>query len=388
MTRTPRIALSAALIAALLLAFAATPLVADDLPLTFDVGPRIWGADLGIGYTGLELLDGRDTTLWLWAGGGWEQMPYYRMADSTLVAEYLDLGTGAVVDLPVAIDAENDPFYQRAEGKWQLGMVQGLVAGEGAAPDLVVAFLYYRGRYDAHLDQGLLMADNLLADLPDRDGIFQNSVLVGAAYEGVVKNDHTVKSGVRAEASVEWGPSFFISATGGESSFLRLNATARAFLPIWDAAPDRDRNLFSVYAGDFAAVDWVTGDQVPLNVRQSFGGRSPRTGLGGAVRGVDSGSLDANFKMVNNLEVRVLGPALFLPDIVPGLVAYVDAGCFGLVGEPAPAAWGFVASTGAGLFVDFFGFAQITGYLHYRLVGENADGSALTPFAIDFTLKF
>jgi len=143
-----------------------------------------------------------------------------------------------------------------------------------------------------------------------------------------------------------------------------------------------------VYAGDFAAVDWVTGDPVPLNVRQSFGGRSPRTGLGDAVRGVDSGSLDGDFKAVNNLEVRVLGPALFLPDIVPGLVVYLDAGIFGSAGAPGPDAWGFVASTGAGVFVDLFGFAQLTGYLHYRLVGENADGSALTPFAIDFGLKF
>jgi hypothetical protein len=123
-------------------------------------------------------------------------------------------------------------------------------------------------------------------------------------------------------------------------------------------------------------------------VRQSFGGRSPRTGLGGAVRGVDAGSLDVNFKVVNNLEVRLVGPALFLPTIVPGLVAYLDAGCFGGVGEPAPVEWGFVASTGAGVFVDLFGFAQLTGYVHYRLVGGNADGSALTPFAIDFTLKF
>ncbi len=131
MTRTPR----AALAAALFLALAATPLVAGDLPLAFDVSPRIWGADLGIGYTGLELLDGRETTLWLWAGGGWETMPYYRIDDDTLVGEYLDLGTGTIAHAHRAIDAENDPFYQRAEGKWQLGIVQGLVAAEGDQPD-------------------------------------------------------------------------------------------------------------------------------------------------------------------------------------------------------------------------------------------------------------
>ncbi len=144
-----------------------------------------------------------------------------------------------------------------------------------------------------------------------------------------------------------------------------------------------------MYAGDFLAVDWVTGDAVPLNVRQSFGGRSPRTGLGGAVRGVDSGSLDGELQGREQPRgARCSGRPCSCPTIVPGLVAYLDAGCFGAVGEPGPMAWGFVASTGAGVFVDLFGFAQLTGYVHYRLVGENANGSALTPFAIDFTLKF
>jgi hypothetical protein len=373
----------AALTAALFLAIAATSLVAGDLPLAFDVSPYFWGADLGVGYTGLELLEGRQTTLWLYAGGGWEKKPFYRLADGTMVGDYLDLTTGSLSTAPILTDPAADPFYHRAEGKWQLGIVQGFVAAPEDRPDLVVGFLFYRGRYDAHfIDPGTLIAADTSAwyDFPDQDGIFQNSLLVGGAYQGIVRNVHTVKSGIEAEASVEWGPF-------SPSDFLRLNATARFFLPIWDAAPDRDRNLFSVYAGDFVSVDWVTGDAVPLNVRQSFGGQSPRTGLGGAVRGVDSGSLDGYFKTVNNLEVRVLGPALFIPAIVPGLVAYVDAGIFGSAGSPGPAAWGFVATTGAGVFVDFFGFAQITVYLYERLVGENADTDAF-PYILDFTLKF
>jgi hypothetical protein len=377
MTRNVR----AALAAALFLSIAATSLVAGDLPLAFDVSPYFWGADLGVGYTGLELLEGRQTTLWLYAGGGWEKKPFYRLADGTMVGDYLDLATGSLSTAPSLPDPTADPFYHRAEAKWQLGIVQGFVAAPEDRPDLVVGFLFYRGRYDAHfIDPGTLIDAAPSYAFPDQDGIFQNSLLVGGAYQNVVRNVHTVKSGIEAEASAEWGPF-------SPSDFLRLNATARFFLPIWDAAPDRDRNLFSVYAGDFVSVDWVTGDAVPLNIRQSFGGQSPRTGLGGAVRGVDSGSLDGFFKTVNNLEVRVLGPALFLPTIVPGLVAYVDAGIFGSAGSPGPAAWGFVATTGAGLFVDFFGFAQITVYFYARLVGENADADAF-PYILDFTLKF
>jgi hypothetical protein len=110
---------------------------------------------------------------------------------------------------------------------------------------------------------------------------------------------------------------------------------------------------------------------------------------------VDTGSLDGDFKAVNNLEVRVLGPALALwgrkDAAVPGLVAYVDAGIFGSAGSPGGEAWGFVASTGAGVFVDLFNFAQLTLYLHYRMVGLNANGSpwSFPSFdTLDFTLKF
>jgi hypothetical protein len=381
--------LRAALTAAFLLALAVTPLVAGDLPLAFDGTLRIWGADGAIGYTGLELLDGRETTVWLWVGGGWEKKTLYRYDDAngTIAQQYLDLGTGSLTPVP-SIDWENDPFYQRAEAKWQLGIEQGFATAPGDQPDLLVGFLYYRGRYDAHLDQGDLIFSAPYV-LPDRDGIFQNSLLAGLVYRGVVRNAHTVKSGLEAEASAEWGPSFFFNTVIGEADFLRLNATARYFLPLYDAAPDRDRNLFSIYAGDFVSVDWITGDTVPLNIRQSIGGLSPRTGLGGAVRGVDSASLDGYFKAVDNFEVRLLGPALFLPAIVPGAFAFLDAGVFGSAGCPLdPGAWGFVASTGAGVFVDLFNLAQLSACLYYRLVGVNANDSALTPFALEFALKF
>jgi len=70
-------------------------------------------------------------------------MPFYRMDDGTLVGEYLDLVNGGIVPR-ASIDASSDPFYQRAERKWQLGIVQGFVAAPEDRPDLVVGFLYYR----------------------------------------------------------------------------------------------------------------------------------------------------------------------------------------------------------------------------------------------------
>jgi hypothetical protein len=130
------------------------------------------------------------------------------------------------------------------------------------------------------------------------------------------------------------------------------------------------------------------GSAVPLQIRQTFGGTKPRTGLGGALRGIDAGCMDTNLKAVNNLEVRVNLPAIVIRDIVPGILGYWDAGAYAQVGEgPGDPAAGFVTTAGGGVYVDFFDFAQLIGYLNYRFTGENTDGNALG-FGFDFVLKF
>ncbi len=362
----------------------------DPLPLVWDPAPRIWGLDLGVGYTGLHLLDRRTTTLWAYAGGGWENMPFWRLGDGSMVASYFDPMAGQLVGLPlpVGLDAGVDPWFQRAEAKWQLGIVQGLLGGARAGGDLLSGFLFYRGRYDAHVATGGSTATLLAASgLPDRSGILMHSLLAGLQWDDTLTTSHHLKSGFAAEASAEWGPAFLVSSIGS-ADFLRLNATARLFVPILDLEPSALANRLNLYLADFLALDWSTGPSVPIAIRQSFGGLSPRQGLGGAVRGLDSASLDAKLKAVNNLELRLTLPALFTPVIVPGVLVYVDAGWFRQVGEgPALAATGIVASTGAGVFLNVFDFAQLVGYLHYRLVGTNADEGRLFP-GVDFTFKF
>ena len=116
-------------------------------------------------------------------------------------------------------------------------------------------------------------------------------------------------------------------------------------------------------------------------VRRSFGGRDAlRTGLGYAVRGIDSGALDTNPKLVHNLELRMNLPAIVLPDIVPGVLVHWDAGYFAQVGESvATPLSGFVSTIGAGVYVNLLDLATLSAYLHYRLDGVNADGSSWCP---------
>lgn len=346
-------------------------------PWVFDVDLRLWGLDLGVGYRGFPLLQGVDTTFWGVAGGAYEKMSYYRQSEVIIQGKY----SGAAGDL----------VFYRADAKWWLGVAQGLLWNERIDANRLEALLFYRGRFD----ENLIEAVDLIAGsgLPDESGLFQNTLFAGLAYNDIlVDRKHKTKSGISGEVSAEWGPAFLANTVYGSSDFVRLNATARGFFPLYDAAPDRRANLFSLYLGEFFSADYAIGfggAPVPYVIRRTFGGKEPRTGLGSAVRGVDSGSLDTNLKAVNNLELRMNLPAIGLPDIVPGVVLHWDAGYFSQVGESIVSPLtGFVSTIGAGVFVNLFDLATLAAYVHYRLDGVNADGSALVPFDLQFGLHY
>ena len=116
------------------------------------------------------------------------------------------------------------------------------------------------------------------------------------------------------------------------------------------------------------------------------------------MRGVDKGAYDTNLKAVNNLEVRVNLLAIPMPDfvawlvpyVVPGVLAYFDCGLYDQVGEPgfSSPAPGFVASTGAGVFVEVPGFGTVLAYVEYRLDAPNAAGDRLRLFVLEFGMQF
>jgi hypothetical protein len=237
-----------------------------------------------------------------------------------------------------------------------------------------------------------LIADPPLSVLPDRDGLLQNAILAGFSFDDLLFDArHKTRRGAAGELSVEWAPAFFFNKFFGDSDYLRFNAKARFFFPLYDRTPESPTNLLSAYWGEFFSIDYAIalGAQVPMNIRQTFGGREQITGLGKAVRGVDEGSLDTNLKAVNNMELRLNLPAVVLADLVPGLILYWDIGYYNQVGEPSilsPLS-GIVSSVGVGAFLDVLDLGTGAGYLNWRLVGENADGSVFT-VSVEFGLHF
>jgi hypothetical protein len=380
------------------LVIAGMPLRADDAQgsqWTFDPILRLLGADLGVGYRGLPLIPGQQTTLWVYGGGGYEGEHYYRDQTGALLSPG-EIGSGSG---PLA---NADPTFNRIEAAWRLGIEQGFVWNPRTSTNFLEAFLFYRGRYDMNLPpaRGLLTTP-LLTVLPDRDTSILNTLQLGLGYDDMLTNGHRTRNGTSAELSAEWGPPWFFNTVQGNSDFVRFNGAFTWFLPLYDADPGRRLNLFSAYLGEYFSVDYavgLNGVPVPLYVRQNFGGRNQDTALGAQVRGVDKGAYDTNLKAVNNLEVRANLPAIPMPDfvawlvpyVVPGALAYVDCGFYDQVGEPgfSSPSPGFVASTGGGVFVEVPGIGTLLAYVEYRLDGANAAGDRLRLLVLEFGMQF
>lgn len=350
--------------------------------LLFDVNPRMWGGNVGVGYRGLEPVSGLDTILWVYGGGAYESLNFWRNSDDGSL----------IVGAGTARSSTGKASFDRAGGEWQLGAAQGILWNARKRGNLLEGFLFLRGRAYFHLEDSDSATGQLvfLSGLPDARGSLQNSLFAGLSFDDAFLDARTkVLDGISAELSAEWGPRFLWNGVYGGADFLRLNATARFFLPLFDADPAAPWNVFAVGLADFASVDWTAGT-VPAEIARTFGGRDARKGLGGAVRGIDSASADAVFKAVNNLEMRASLPALFLKDIVPGFVAYVDAGWYDNTGSSVSGAGqkGFLASAGCGVSLNVLDITTLVAYTHYRLTGANADGSAWTPFAFDLALHF
>jgi hypothetical protein len=344
---------------------------------SFDVGARWIGVDLGVGYEGFPLFPDLKTGFWLYAGGGYEEVGYYHSPTDELYDGNL-----------AGYDPETAPKYDRVNGRFDLGIVQGLLPVRENIGSSLELFLFYKLRYDAHLaddDANQLIYNS---SLPDKDGILQNSLLVGTKWHDISTNHHHhLISGSEAELSIEWGPEGFFNTKKGLADFVRFNLSAKVFLPLIDINPENLLNIFSMYLGTYFSVDYTAGKYIPLNIVQTFGGRTPRNGLGGAMRGVEDCRFDAPFKIVANVELRINMPALSLwgSELMPGIVFYFDSGYYNFLDSGGSE---FLFSTGAGIYLSLLNMMDLVFYTNFFLNGTKVDGNQWTPLSFAFGFHY
>ncbi len=332
------------------------------------------GASVNILYNGVRFAPGLDTIIEDDVGAGWQSNNFYRNSDGSLY-------TG------------NDPVittYDQAEFVNDLGIRQGVLWNETQKRNLLEAFLFYRIHYDYNVQTGgaapqLVFASNF----PDRTQILGNALHAGLSYNTVAVDDiHKTEEGIYGEASVEWGPSFLFNSIGN-ADYYRFNATFKGYKTLFTGSTeDGTMNLFSAYLADFFGVDYAGGSSIPIYVIESYGGRYMRWSNSTSIHGLDDGHYGTDLKVLNNLELRLVGPAVIWSDLVPAVFIFVDTAYYnGFFMDPNNTPGGFIGSTGAGIYLDFFGLCNFNLYFAYPFAGTRVDGSAYSISAA-FNLAF
>jgi len=356
------------------------------------------GIDVIVGWNAPPLVAGTNTILEATVGGGYEGFGTFRAPDYT---------PNQPVSAPEeSADPNGNLEFNSPNFQWQAGIRQGLLPNPVSANNLLEAFLYYRGRCDRYLNgrhywgsnDAEIAAIEAVHQLwqaayagSDAYGIFGTSLFAGVAYDRL-HFDRRAKTydGAYAEGSFEISP-YFASAPGA-SDFWRLNLTTKLYRTLYDARPQAEKNVFSIYAGNCFSLDYADARrQMPLYVMQSIGGTEPRKGLAKAVRGFEDYSWDTQLKIVNNLEVRFNLPVIHTirdRDLLPGFLVYFDLGYGSRYwGDPLDTPGGFIGSTGIGVFIDLLDLVYSHIYCHLPVIGRRIDGAPVV-LDLDIGLQF
>ena len=344
-------------------------------PFVFDADFDWIGLGGRIAYKGLNLSPYTDTVLSFTLGGAYDTYGYFRTP--------LDLPYDGTLQ---GYDNAKAPDVNRWTVRSGLEIVQGLLWNERDQYNKLEMFLAWKSRYEKNVEDSHTRQLLFDSNLPDRDQILQNSVFLGLEWKDIDRRSpHRVLSGFGVEMSIEWGPEWMFNGQIGRADFARLNLSTRAFLPLFDLDPGATLNSLSAYMGFFLAFDYAAGNSIPLNVRETFGGWSPRKGLGYAVRGLEDCRFDAPLKAVANWEVRLNLHAVADPGLIPGLLYFVDCGYYNFISTSYS---GFVSSTGGGIFLSLFDVFNLTFTTQFLLNQKRVTGGSWTPFFFTFIFHF
>jgi hypothetical protein len=351
--------------------------------LSIRPGLRLWGLSLEIGYGDNLLFSNLQTELVLGVGAAYQSQNYFR-----------DPGTKDFItsnDFSTANEATKAISFNQFNGYTYLGIRQAL-----GSDFWVDGFykLWWNYNFPENAPPESLFfqtTDN------DQDGSLTHSFFVSGRYTQFQKDQITrLISGLEGTISMEFAPGVLNPL--GLAHFLRSTLQIRGYVPLSRNVDQvTGRNRFSSSLALMTLTDYTWGlspnepfNGIPYHIRSSFGGLGSRSGLGGTIRGFESGRFDASFKNAQSVEFRMVLPTLFVPGLLPVAVVHGD---FGIWAQPLDVtsntpSFGFVGSTGLGIGLDLFGFGTLIGYTHYTFGDTLLDGGNWRPFALGFGFHF
>jgi hypothetical protein len=376
---------------------------ADEKPYFFKLDGLRWhfawgldiipsGLDITLGYTDFDLVDGLDTLFYTSLGAGYEGFETYRGIGYQPHDE-IDFSTGSL----------NNLEFDSLRTNWEYGIVQGFLWNDNLDRNLIEGFFVYRGRFDSYYKGRIYWGteeDRQQSILDghsdwqtayagtDSEGILGNTLLIGLSSDTIEYYQYAqTYDGFYGETSFEVSP--YLDRVIGASDFYRINLNTKFFKTLYTAPAEPDRSVLGIYLGNYFSIDYADAEKsMPLYVMQTFGGRTLRYGLADSLRGFEDFTWDTQFKLVNNIELRVNFPSLYFHSLVPGALCYFDIGYGSKFWEdPTGKEGALLSSAGLGLYLNTFNIVYIRVYTHFPLIGERLD-SKVWNIDVSFGLHF
>ena len=388
-----------ALTIVLVLALALCSVFAGDFKFLFtelDQHPEILAGFLptltaiGVGYNGLDLVEGDLTQVQFTVGGGFTQRVLFQ-----------DPVTGEPL-------ISNQLIYDDIQLRWNLKFLQGFGDSWVEGKDLVTAYIGYEGRYEKAADskwvgeprlRGYATTDpkttgpTAITEIDDWFGSFGTTNVGNTIYPDLNKADYTSfinnfyigaklnlmddqmvsNEGMTAEVKLQ-------GAWGKQAKYYTATVNLVAGTTLFEMANKKGLNLFSVVLIGRVNATYTDGPAVPIYA-------SRPVSLGRKVRGIDTNSYNTNFSAVANIDLRLAGPEFLMDGVFPRLNLFLDVGYHagnylntGHNGVAAASAQAmaekyglqqFLCTTGFQLEMCFFDFIDLGFQLSYLINGEN-----------------
>lgn len=258
----------------------------------FNVVPRIWGIDAIFTFYSNYIF---------WIGGGYESFAYFRDNEFNIVDDIFNENTKLKI-----IDADLKLGYQSIYKN-------------------IIYMVFYKLRmvqYDSFKNS--LFEKNNLKDI---NGILQNSLFFDIIFINYDVTDSMIGKGVSFDNSMEFCIFNYLNDFNNFLNYLRVTSKFSIYNIIFEG------HMLTIQLNSRFILDYIVGDQVPIDSLSRIGGISCSAGIGGTIRGVPSYLGDGYLKSILNIDltfyfIKLLKSTSFSL-VYPGILFFFDTGYSG-----------------------------------------------------------
>lgn len=324
---------------------------------------------LGAGYKIPELSEGHKTELQLLVGEGYNQRLLWNDPDSGLNNYDNNLW-----------NKENALRFNVWQNDLQLRFVQGFMSSLVPNKDLLTLTLSANAKYEKYnsgYSAGLFningTLDTIISDdysgetypeLNGKDKAFLGLELALSLKLDLMEDTLHTNDGLWSRVDLKYGPKALNSTLSGFASYFTLTLNTVGAKTLLNVEKNGN-SIFSIALVDRVNTSFTTGSSIPSFV-------SGPVSLGRKVRGFNTYTYGTEFTVVNNLDLRIVGPGVGLDKIAPRVNLFFDMGYgWGKVFNTVREEKNFLSSTGIQVEMSFFDFIDLGYQVTYLLVDKD-----------------